>query len=114
MVPSSISTETLSTACTPPNERLTLVSCSSALTRSPARPPARRDDGEAASANDALRPEDDDEDEDDAIDDVAVGRKLVHDLGQRGEEDGAHDGADHDRRTSDHGNREGQDGAGEE
>src|SRR5438046_9067235 len=113
MVPCSISRDTSSTACTPPNERLRLVSCSSALTRSPARPPARRDDGEAASADDALRPEDDDEDEDDAIDDVAVGRKLAHDLGQRGEEDRAHDGAHHIRRPSDPGKREDPDGADE-
>src|SRR5881275_2624932 len=91
MVPSSISTDTLSTACTPPNERLTLVSCSSALTRPPARPPARRDDGEAAPADDALRPEDDDEDQDDAVDDVAIGGKLAHDLGQRREENRPHD-----------------------
>src|SRR5205823_4537323 len=113
MVPCSISRDTSSTACTPPNERLTLVSCSSALTRSPPRPPARRDDGEAAAADDALRPEDDDEDEDDAIDDVAIGRKLAHDLGQRGEEDRAHDGADHVRRPSDHGKREELDRAGD-
>src|SRR5437868_13357385 len=103
MVPSSISTETLSTACTPPNERLTLVSCSSALTRSPACPPAWRDDGEAAPADDALRPEDDDEDQDDAVDDVAIGGKLAHDLRQRREEDRAHDRTDHVRRPSDHG-----------
>src|ERR1700716_2972653 len=80
MVPSSISRDTSSTACTPPKLRLTLVSCSRALTHSPARPPARRDDGEAAPADDALGWEDDDEDQDDAIDDVAVGGKLAHDL----------------------------------
>src|SRR2546423_3391606 len=95
MVPCSISRDTSSTACTPPNDRLTLVSCSSALTCSPARPPARRDDGEAAPADDALRPEDDDEDQDDSVDDVTIGRKLAHDLGQRGEEDRANNGADH-------------------
>src|SRR6266480_6672902 len=106
MVPCSISRDTSSTACTPPNDRLTLLSCSSALTRSPARPPARRDDGEAAPADDALRPEDDDEDEDDAIDDVAIGGKLTHDFRQCGEEDRANNGADHVRRPSDHGKRE--------
>src|SRR5207248_10182199 len=113
MVPSSISTDTLSTACTPPNERLTLVSCSSALTRSPARPPAGRDDGEAAPADDALRPEDDDEDQNDSVDDVTIGRKLAHDLWQRGEEDRAHNRADHVRGPADHGERQDLDGAGD-
>src|SRR2546430_14713769 len=112
MVPCSISRDTSSTACTPPNERLTLVSCSSAVTRSPPRPPARRDDGEAAPADDALRPEDDDEDEDDAIDDVTIARKLAHDRGQRGEEDRAHAGAAHGRRPSDHRKAQDLDGAG--
>src|SRR5438445_13524251 len=105
MVPSSISTDTLSTACTPPNERLTLVSCSSAPTGSPARPPARRDDGEAAPADDALRPEDDDQDQDDPVDDVAIGRKLAHDIRQRGEEGGSHDWAVHGRCPGTHGER---------
>src|SRR5437870_3570155 len=113
MVPSSISTDTLSTACTPPNERLTLVSCSSALTRSPACPPARRDDGEAAPADDALGPEDDDEDQDDAIDDVAIGGKLPHDLRQRGEEDRSHDRADHVGGPADYGEGQDLDGAGD-
>src|SRR6266550_5991543 len=106
MVPSSISRDTSSTACTPPTDRLTLVSRSNALTRPPARPPARRDDGEAAPTDDALRPEDDDEDQDDAVDDVAIGGKLAHDLGQRREEDRADDGADDVRRPSDHGKGE--------
>src|SRR5256885_613849 len=113
MVPSSISTDTLSTACTPPNERLTLVSCSSALTRSPARPPARRDDGESAPADDALRSEDDDQDQDDAIDHVAIGSKLAHDFWQRGEEDRANDRADHVRGPANHGERQDLDGAGD-
>src|SRR5437879_3370255 len=112
MVPCSISRDTSSTAWTPPNDRLTLVSCSSALTGSPARPPARRDDGEAAPADDALRPEDDDQDQDDAVDDVAIGGKLAHNLRQRGEEDGSHDWADHVRRPADHGEGEDLDGAG--
>src|SRR5438270_9442328 len=113
MVPSSISTETLSTACTPPNERVTVVSCSSALTRSPARPPTRRDDGEAAPADDALRSEDDDQDQDDAIDHVAIGGKLAHDFWQRGEEDRANDRADHVRGPANHGERQDLDGAGD-
>src|SRR5438132_2254590 len=112
MVPCSISRDTSSTAWTPPNDRLTLVSCSSALTGSPARPPARRDDGEAAPADDALWPEDDDQDQDDPVDDVAIGGKLAHNLRQRGEEDGSHDGADHVRRPANHGEGEDLDGAG--
>src|SRR5438876_4057640 len=111
MVPSSISRDTSSTACTPPNDRLTLVSCSNALTRPPARPPARRDDGEATPADDALRPEDDDEDQNDAVDDVAIGGKLAHDLRQRGEEDRADDRADHVCRPADHGEGQDLDGA---
>src|ERR1700716_3297895 len=113
MVPSSISRDTSSTACTPPKLRLTLVSCSRPLTRSPASPPARRDDGEATPANDTLGPEDDDEDQDDAVDDVSIGGKLAHDLGQRGEEDRADDRADHVRRPADHGKGQDLDGAGD-
>src|ERR1700737_4442384 len=94
MVPSSISSDTSSTACTPPKLRLRLVSCSRALTCSPARPPARRDDGEAAPANDALGPEDDHEDQDHAVDDAGGGGERAHDLRQGGEEDHPHDGAD--------------------
>src|SRR6266576_1546113 len=113
IVPCSISSDTSSTAWTPPNDRLRLVSCSSGLTCSPARPPARRDDGEAAPADDALGPEDDDEDQDDAIDDVAIGGKLTHDFRQCGEEDRANNGADHVRRPADHGEGQDLDGAGD-
>src|SRR6202165_4220123 len=95
MVASLISSDTPSTACTPPNERLTAVSCSRALTRSPARPPARRDDGGAAPTDDSLGPEDDDEDQDDPVDDVPISGKLPHDLRQGCQEDGPHDRADH-------------------
>src|SRR5229473_4739570 len=112
MVPSSISRDTSSTAWTPPKLRLTLLSCSSALTRSPARPPVRRNDGEAATADDSLGPEDDDEDQDDAVDDVSIGGKLAHDLRQRGQEDRAHDRADHVGCSADHGERQDLDGAG--
>src|ERR1700694_2479950 len=112
MVPSLISSDTSSTACTPPNERLTSVSCSRALTRSPARPPARRDDGEAAPTDDSLGPEDDDEDQDDPVDDVPISGKLPHDLWKRGEEHRSHDRADHVCCPSDHGEGEDLDGAG--
>src|ERR1700694_810665 len=111
IVPSSISSDTPSTARTPPNERLMSVSCSRALTRSPARPPARRDDGEAAPADDSLGPEDDDEDEDDPVDDVPIGGKLPHDLWERGEEHRSHDRADHVCRPADHSEGEDLDGA---
>src|SRR6202011_1433292 len=112
IVPSSISSDTSSTACTPPNERLTSVSCSRTLTSSPARPPARRDDGEAAPADDSLGPEDDDEDQDDPVDDVPIGGKLPHDLWQRGEAHRSHDRADHVGRPADHGEGEDLDRAG--
>src|SRR5260370_20534645 len=102
MVPSSISRDTSSTACTPPKDRLTLVSCSSALTCSPACPPARRDDGEAAPADDSLGPEDDDEDQDDAVNDVSASGKLSPDLRHRGQEGRAHDRAEHVRSPARH------------
>src|SRR5882672_12563053 len=107
MVPSSISRDTPSTACTPPKSRRTSVSCSSALTRSPSGPPARPDDGQTTAADDALRPKDDDQDQDHAVDDVAIGGKLTHDLGQRREEDRSHDRAEHVGRPAD--DRKGKD-----
>src|ERR1700682_6373947 len=103
MVPSSISRETPSTACTPPKWRRTSVSCSRALTRSPSGPPAWPDDGEAAAADDALRAEDDDEDQDDAVHDIAIGGQLPHDLGQCREENGSHDRAEDVGRPTDDG-----------
>src|SRR3984893_2746057 len=112
MVPSSISSDTSSTACTPPKERLTSVSCSRALTRSPARPPARRDDGEAATADDSLGPEDDDKDQDDPVDHVPISGKRPDDLWERGEEHRSHDRADHVGRPADHGEGEDLDRAG--
>src|SRR3984893_7270462 len=113
IVPSSISRETPSTACTPPKWRRTSVSCSRALTRSPSDPPTRPDDGEDAGADDALRPEDDDEDQDDAVDDVSIRGKLAHDLGQRGEENRSHNGAEHVGRPADDGEGEDLDGTGD-
>src|SRR5438128_2020024 len=94
IVPSSISRDTPSTACTPPKLRRTSVSCSRTLTRSPSDPPARLNHGQAAAAHDPLRPEDDDEDQDDAVDDVAIGGKLPHDLGQGREENRPNDRAE--------------------
>src|SRR5260370_7501757 len=102
MVPSSMSRDTSSTACTPPKDRLTLVSCSSALTGSPACPPARRDDGEAAPAADSLGPEDDDEDLDDAADDVSVSGKLSPDLPPPAQDDPAHNRPTHFRPPPNH------------
>src|SRR2546427_6489497 len=90
-----------------------LVSSSRALMRSPADPPARPDDGEAATADDTLRSEDDDEDQDDAVDDVAIGGKLAHDLGQGSEENCPHDGAEHVGRPANDGEGEDLDGAGD-
>src|SRR5438132_13987657 len=89
------------------------VSCSRALMRSPADPPAWPDYGEAATADDTLRSEDDDEDQDDAVDDVSIGGKLAHDFGQGGEKNGPHDGTEHVGRPADDGKRKDLDGTGD-
>src|SRR5882762_10151944 len=80
--PSSTSSDTPSTARTPPKWRWTLSRRRS--TGSWSRPPPWLDDGEAASPDDALRPEDDHRDQDHSAHNVSVIGCLANDLGQRG------------------------------
>src|ERR1700730_3377849 len=95
MAPLSTSSDTPSTARTPPKWRWTLSRRRSTELRS--RPPAGPHDGQAATADDALRPEDDDGDENHAADDVTIVLGLADYLRQRGQEQrpyyGAEDGA---------------------
>src|ERR1035437_4735654 len=81
--PSSTSSDTPSTARTPPKWRWTLSRRRSTAPRS--RPPTGSDNREAAAADDSLRPEDDDGDQDHSADDVAVVNGLADDLRQRGQ-----------------------------
>src|ERR1700692_2033107 len=76
--PSSTSSDTPSTARTPPKCRWTL-SRRRSTDSSSTRPPTGSDDGEAASADDALRPEDDHGDQEEAGDDVDVVLGLLED-----------------------------------
>src|ERR1700682_6170314 len=91
IAPFSTSSDTPSTACTPPKWRLTSSSRRSTGLRS--GPPAGSDDGEAAAADDALRPEDDDGDQNHAAHDVAVVEPLESkDFRKGGKEERADDG----------------------
>src|ERR1700704_3137723 len=81
--PCSTSSDTPSTACTPPKCRWTL-SRRRSTDSSPARPPCGSDDGQPAASDDALRPEDDHGDQEDAGDDVDVVVGLAEDPGQGG------------------------------
>src|SRR6266853_3117429 len=87
--PCSTSSDTPSTARTPPKCRWTLSRRRS--TDIPARPPPGPDDREAAAADDALRPENDYRDQEDPGDDVDVRLGLLEDPGQARH----HQGADH-------------------
>src|ERR1700687_5772911 len=85
IAPFSTSSDTPSTARTPPKWRWTSSSRSNTDLRS--RPPAGSDDGKAAASDDALRPEDDDRDQNQAADDVAVVETLeTEGLRERGQE----------------------------
>src|ERR1700674_681877 len=87
IAPFSTSSDTPSTARTPPKWRWTLSSRSSTDLRS--GPPAGSDNGKAAAADDSLRPEDDDRDQNHTAHDVAVVETLEpKDLRERGQEHG--------------------------
>src|ERR1700682_2238266 len=81
--PCSTSSDTPSTACTPPKCRWTL-SRRRSMDSSPARPPRGPDDGQPAATDDALRPEHDHRDQKDADDDVDVVMGLLEDPRQCG------------------------------
>src|ERR1700674_948407 len=80
MDPCSTSSDTWSTAWTPPKCRWTLSRRRS--TDIPTRPPPRPDEGETAATDDALRPEHDHRDQEDSGDDVDVCLGLLEDPGQ--------------------------------
>src|ERR1700680_3492489 len=88
IAPFSTSSDTPSTARTPPKWRWTLSRRRSTGLRS--GPPAWPDDGQTAAADDALRPEDDHRDQDSTPEAVAVVEALEsEDLGQRGQDQGS-------------------------
>src|SRR5260370_1520181 len=102
--PCSTSSDTPSTARTPPKCRWTLSRRRS--TDVPARPPPRPDDREADAAADALRPENDDRDQEDPGDDADVRLGLLEDPAHARK----HERADHrpheQSATAHHGRRE--------
>src|ERR1700674_64011 len=79
--PCSTSSDTPSTARTPPKCRWTL-SRRRSTNSIPSWPPGGPDDGQPAAADDALRPEDDDGDQEETGDDVDVSLCLHEDPGQ--------------------------------
>src|SRR3979490_1767357 len=81
--PCSTSSDTPSTACTPPKCRWTLSSRRS-TDSSPARPPCGPDDGQPAATDDALRPDDKQPDQEYPGDDVDVVMGLLEDPGRGG------------------------------
>src|SRR5487761_840043 len=83
MDPCSTSSDTPSTACTPPKWRWTL-SRRRSTSSTPSRPPGGPDDGETTAADDALRPQDDHSDQEGAGHDVDVQLGLHEDPRQRG------------------------------
>src|SRR5450759_2358175 len=87
--PCSTSSDTPSTAWTPPKCRWT--SSRRRSTYIPTRPPPGPDDGQPTAADDALRPEHDHSDEKEAGDDIDVVQRLHEDPGQARH----HQGADH-------------------
>src|SRR5579864_4049284 len=105
MVPCSTSSDTPSTARTPPKWRWTLSSRRS--TGSSSWPPGGPDDGEAAPAHDPLRPEHDDGDQENAAHDVDVDTGRLEDPGQESDEQGADYGSEDEAAAAEHG--EGQD-----
>src|ERR1700730_13760571 len=104
--PCSTSSDTPSTACTPPKCRWTLSSRRSTGSSS-ARPPCRPDDGQPAATNDALRPEDDHGDQEDTDHDVDVVVGLLEYPRQCGHHQRADNGPEKMPSAAEH--REGQD-----
>src|SRR5438105_7194491 len=91
--PSSTTTDTPSTACTPPKWRRTSSRRSS--THSRFRPPGRPHQGEPAAADDALRSEHDDGDEEDAGEDVDVVAGALEDVWKQRDDERSDHRAEH-------------------
>src|SRR6267378_666454 len=98
--PFSTSSDTSSTARTPPKCRWTFSSRRSTDLR--ARPPAWTDEGETATAKDSLRAEDDDKDQDQAADHTDVVACLLEDVGERRQEQRADDRTEHGAAAAEH------------
>src|ERR1700738_612272 len=108
--PSSTSSDTPSTAWTPPKCRWTLSSRSS-TSSIPSRPPSGPDDGQPAAADDALRPEDDDGDQEKTGDNVDVGLRLNEDPGQGRDHQRSHHRTHEVAAAAEHGEAEDLNGA---
>src|SRR5947209_1013216 len=108
--PSATSSDTPSTARTPPKWRRTSNSRRRGFGTEPSMGPAGGAAKGDPAPDDPLGAEDDHQDEDDPGDHVAVARRRSDDLGQRGDEDGAHEGAQHGGDAPDHHEHETQDG----
>src|ERR1700674_217106 len=91
--PCSTSSDTPSTARTPPKCRWTF-SRRRSTTSIPSWPPCGPDDGQPAPADNALRPEDDDGDQEQTGDDVDVVERLDEDPGQGRHHQRADDGTE--------------------
>src|ERR1700687_1141092 len=100
--PCSTSSDTPSTAWTPPKCRWTL-SRRRSTDSSSTRPPGRPDDGQPAATDNSLRPEDDHRDQEDAADDVDVGGGGVEDVRQQRDDQRAHDWAEDESAAAEHG-----------
>src|SRR5712691_9309045 len=103
--PCSTSSDTPSTARTPPKCRRR--SSRRRSTGARARPPCGSDDGETAAADDALRSEDDDRDQEDPGDHVDVVARAFEDVWEQRYEQRADHRAGHVAAAAEHG--EGQD-----
>src|SRR5712692_1716405 len=103
--PSTTSSDTPSTACTPPKWRRTSSRRSSTDSRS--GPPRGPHQGKPAAADDSLRPEDDDRDQEEATEDIDVRSGVQKDVGQQRDDQRADHGAEHQSAASE--DREGED-----
>src|SRR5450759_5210508 len=103
--PCSTSSDTPSTACTPPKWRWTLSRRRSTYSL-PMRPPRGPDDGQSAAADDTLWPEHDHRDQEDTGDDVDVVVGLLEDPGQRGHHHRPDDRSDKVAAATEHGERQ--------
>src|SRR5882672_11883964 len=100
--PPSTSSDTPSTARTPPKCRW-ILSRRRSMGSSPTRPPWRPDDGQAAATDDALRAKDDHGDQERAGDDVDVDPLGLEDPRQQRDDQGADDRPEHVAASAEHG-----------
>src|ERR1700682_1921902 len=99
--PCSTSSDTSSTAWTPPKCRWTL-SRRRSTDSSSTRPPRGLDDGQPTAADNALRSEDDHRDQEDAADDVDVWAGGVEDVGKQRDDQRAQHRAEDESAAAEH------------